>query len=297
MNTEITYYSFIFKNTFANTKVKSLQRVLTSANSTKYKDAKLFLWLIPCINVINYYLTYSLSQPFWRLLLTFTIDTVMGYIAWLVARAIIVWMDKKISYESSPLKRISIQIILTLVAGITSIIILTEFVNWLAKSKPVPASFYKEDIFIISIWFFVVNGIYIGLHYYQQWQQAEEKIKEERKIKAGGFKINTPKSDLLFPFEAIAGFFVDGDYSMAVTTEQKKYLLDFSLDKVEKTLPAAYFFRLNRQYIIHRQVITGFEKAENGKINVLLKEVNHLPQSIPVSRTKAPAFKIWFGSK
>jgi DNA-binding LytR/AlgR family response regulator len=266
----------------------------TSANSTNYKDVKLFLWLIPCINAVNYYLTYDNINFSWRLLVTFTIDTMQGYIAWLIARAIIRWLDRKISYESSPVKRIGIQIILTLFAGLASIIILTEFVNWLAKSKPVPASFYKEDIFIISIWFFVVNGIYIGLHYYQQWQQAEEKIKEEQKIKAGGFKISTSKGDLIFPFEAITGFFVNGDYSVAVTIEQKKYFLDFSLDKVEKTLPAAYFFRLNRQFIIHRQVITGFEKAENGKINVLIKEANHLPRSIPVSRTKAPGFKMWF---
>ena len=50
-----------------------------------------------------------------------------------------------------------------LAGGIACIIILTEFVNWLASSKPVPLSFYKKDLFIISIWFFVVNGIYIGL--------------------------------------------------------------------------------------------------------------------------------------
>jgi hypothetical protein len=262
--------------------------------NTKYKDVKLFLWLIPAINVINYYLTYSLSQPFWRLLLTFTIDTVMGYIAWLIGRAIIFSLDKKISYETAPLKRIAIQIILTLFAGMGSIILLTELVNWLATSKPVPVSFYKEDVFIISIWFFVVNGIYIGFHYYGQWQHAEEKLKEERKIKTGGFKVSTAKKDMLFSFEEIGGFYVDGDYSVAVTAEQKKYFLDFSLDKVEKTLPAIYFFRLNRQYIIHRQLIAGFEKSENGKINVLLKTTEHLPQSIAVSRTKAPEFKLWF---
>ena len=28
---------------------------------TTYKDVKLFVWLIPCINIINYYLTYRLN--------------------------------------------------------------------------------------------------------------------------------------------------------------------------------------------------------------------------------------------
>jgi hypothetical protein len=41
-------------------------------------------------------------------------------------------------------------------------------------------------------------------------------------------------------------------------------------------------------------VITGYDKGENGKINVLLNGIDHLPQTIPVSRTKAAGFKSWF---
>jgi len=185
-------------------------------------------------------------------------------------------------------------LILTLLGGMGAIIILTEFVNWLATSNPVPPSFYTTDIFIISIWFFVINGIYIGLYYYNQWQQSEEIIKEERKIKTGGFKVSTAKKNLLLSFEEVGGFYIDGDYSVVVTIESKKYFVDFSLDKVESTLPSSSFFRLNRQYIVHRQVVTGYGKGENGKINVLLKGMDNLPQTIPVSRTKAAAFKSWF---
>ncbi|GAB2842259.1 LytR/AlgR family response regulator transcription factor [Ferruginibacter profundus] len=261
---------------------------------TRYNDTKLFLWLIPFINIINYYLTYVTFNPLWRLLVTFSIDTIQGYIAWLLVRVIILWLDRKISFEASPVKRIAVQLVLTLLAGSATLIILTEFTNWLATSKPVPLSFYTKDMPIISIWFFVVNGIYIGLYYHQKWQQSEQRIQEERKIKNEGFKIVTPKKELLVSFEEIGGFYIDGDYSVVVTVEKKKHLLDFSLDKVEKNLPESSFFRLNRQYIIHRQLVTGFEKGENGKINVLLKDAEHLPSVIPVSRTKAPEFKSWF---
>lgn len=263
------------------------------SHNTKYRDLKLFLWLIPFINVINYYLTYDNITLSWRLLATFTIDTLQGYITWLLIRAIIIWLDKKILFETKPVRRIIIQLALTFAAGIAVTIILTESINGLATSQPVPISFYTKDLFIISIWFFVVNGIYIGLHYYHQWQLSEEKIKEERKIKSGGFKVSSSKKDLLLSFEEITGFYVDGDYSVVVTTGGKKHFADASLDKVEKNLPAAYFFRLNRQYIVHRQLVTGFEKGENGKINVLLKDAAPLPNSITVSRIKAPAFKLW----
>ena len=263
---------------------------------SKFRDVKLFVWLIPAINCINYYLTYSHFNNFSRVLITFTIDTLMGYIAWLLTRAIILWLDRTVSFDQNPIKRIAIQLVSTLFVGMTTIILLTEFVNKLATNHPVPASFYTKDILIISIWFFVVNGIYIGLHYYQEWQLAEETLKKNTQIQIDGFKVNTPKKELLFSFEEIGGFYVEGDYSVIVTTEWKKYLLDFSLDKVEKKIPTVSFFRLNRQFIVHRQLVTGFEKGENGKINVLLKEVEYLPNSIPVSRTKAPEFKMWFSN-
>lgn len=260
----------------------------------KYNDRRLFLWLIPLINIINYYLTYNSFTHIGILLATFTIDTLEGYIAWFFVRSIIIWLDGKISFEENTVKRIVVQIALTLLAGITTIIILTEITNWLASSNPVPSSFYKKDIPIISIWFFAVNGIYIGMHYYYKWQQSENKLKEDRKIILNGFKVSTPKKEQIYPFHQIIGFYIDGDYSIMVTTDKKKQFLDFSLDKVEKNLPINLFFRLNRQYIIHRQLIKGFEKGENGKMNVILQASEHLPPIIQVSRTKAPEFKVWF---
>jgi hypothetical protein len=260
----------------------------------KYNDVRLFLWLIPCINILNYYLTYTTYGPAWRVIATFTIDTIQGYIAWLILRSIVLWLDKKIPYQKNLQKRLFSQIVLTVLGGTASIIILTECVNWLATSKPVPRSFYQKDIFIISIWFFVVNGIYIGLYYYHKLQESEQKWKKNFINKPTGFKVSIGKKDLILSFEEIIGFYVEGEYSVVVTAEGKKFLNNSSLDKIEKLLPSSNFIRLNRQYIVHRQVISGFEKSENGKINVLLKNTYHLSQAIPVSRNRAPVFKSWF---
>jgi hypothetical protein len=180
--------------------------------NSKYQDIRLFLWLIPLINVINYYLTYQNIGFSGRTILTFSIDTVTGYIAWLVVRAIILWMDRKFPYDVSPPKRIGFQIVLTLFAGSLTIILITEIVNFIATSKPVPHTFYTTDIFIISIWFFVLNGIYIGLHYYNQWQLTEANMKQIVTQITEGFKVSTSKKDLLLDFDEIAGFYVDGDY-------------------------------------------------------------------------------------
>jgi DNA-binding LytR/AlgR family response regulator len=74
----------------------------------------------------------------------------------------------------------------------------------------------------------------------------------------------------------------------------KKFFPDRSLDKIEKHLPGEWFFRLNRQYILHRNAITGFKRSNDGKIDVTIKGLENLPKAVQVSRTKAVAFKKWF---
>lgn len=259
-----------------------------------YHDFKLFLILIPCINALNYYLTYSNIAFSWHTALTYSIDTLQGYAAWLAIRFIILLLDRKMPFKRDPLKRIIVQLLLTSFAGLTLIIVTTEILNWSLKGTPMPASFYRFDIFIFLIWFFVINGIYIGIYYYQQMKYAEEMRQEEKKIRSEGFVTRSGKQQINIPFADAAAIYVDGDYAILLTTSGRKHLLDQSLDKVEGTLPEEMFFRINRQYILNRNMIRGFERAENSKINILVNPSDHLPESMQMSRTRAPAFKIWF---
>src|SRR5262249_25150298 len=113
------------------------------------------------------------------------------------------------------------------------------------------------------------------------------------KLRQEGFPVKQGKQNLLIPFNEIAGFYVEDKYTVLQTTENKKYVLDKSLDTIEATLPPEWFFRLNRQYILHRKVLTGFKRREEGKIDVFVNSGN-FPRDIQVSRTKAVEFKKWF---
>jgi DNA-binding LytR/AlgR family response regulator len=95
-------------------------------------------------------------------------------------------------------------------------------------------------------------------------------------------------------YDELEGFYVDEDYAVASQLGGKKFYLTQSLDKIEKTLPPGSFYRLNRQYIVHRQIVSGFKRADNGKILVQLQNTSHFPSEIPVSRLRAPSFKSWF---
>ena len=267
----------------------------TSRSSNPYRpDVVLFLVLIPFISAFNYYLTYTNIRFGWFLLLTFTIDTVQGYLAWWAVRSFILWLDSKWPLRKEPLKRIAVQLISTVIIGLVIISLLTELTSWIAKGKPAPLSFYIVDLLIISVWFLVMNGVYIGLRYYNEWQRSEAIREEENRIKSDGILVKHGKQEIRVSFDDIAGFFVEDEYVAVCLMSGNKYLLDQSLDKTEKTIPATFFFRINRQFIVHRQLVTGFKRADNGKLLVQLQTHNNFPSEIQVSRIKAPAFKGWF---
>jgi hypothetical protein len=267
--------------------------------TNSFRDHKLFLVLIPCINVITYYLTYTHFPPGWLLPLTFVIDTLEGYVAWWVFRLIIRYLDSQFPYEQNLWKRLLLQCTLTVGVGMGVIIALTELVNLIASDKPVPSSFYTHDIFIISIWILVVNSIYIGAYFYYKLQQIEGSLPEDSELPITGqpqpgLVVRVGKQSVLVLYDQIAGFCVEDEYTILLTDQGKRYVLDQSLDKLEETLPAQSFFRLNRQYLLHRQVITGFTRLENGKLSVGLTTGVEFADQVSVSRTKAVAFKKWF---
>ena len=265
-----------------------------SNTSVYHPDVILFLILIPLISAINYYLTYSNIKFDGFLFLTFTIDTLQGYIAWLAVRKLIFWFDKKIPYEKGILKRMTVQLAATATVGLTIITILTEIVSFIAKGEFAPLHFYTTDLFIIGIWFFFINAIYLGLFYYNQWQETERRVFAEKKLKDEGFLVKVGKKEMKLDFNNLIGFCVDTDYTVTQNESGDKFYLDDSLEKIEQKLPQDDFFRLNRKYIVNRNLISGFKRIENGKILVSLLENKFLPSEISVSRTKAPLFKRWF---
>ncbi|TAH20087.1 MAG: LytTR family transcriptional regulator [Cytophagales bacterium] len=264
-------------------------------------DITIFLVIIPLISAFNYYLTYPNIQLNSFLLLTFTIDTLQGYLAWWVMRAIIIYLDEKIPYTGSFSKRMIIQLLSTLIIGLGVIFFTTELVSWVARGKSANSNFYSFDIFIISIWFWVLNAIYIGIYFYRQWEILQIQKQEETELKTlaetqtfTGFVVKTGNQSKLIQPNEILMFVVETDYVMLTDNQMKKYVLDWSLDKIEKQISKNNFFRLNRQCIVSRQVVKGFKRLENGKLQAELNFPTVSDIELTISRTKAPAFRAWF---
>lgn len=264
------------------------------SSTFKYNDTRFFLIAIALISAFNYYLTYTNIRFNGFLILTYSLDTIEGWLAWWAVRSIILYLDRKMPYGLHPLRRIIWQVMVTTAVGLGILIGLTELVSWIARGRPALMNFYSFDIFIFIIWFLVINGIYIGLHYYREWKDSERRRMAEKEIRSGGFLVRQGKQEILVNLDDIISFYSDAGYIYLLTRQEKKYLIDLSLDKTERILPPELFFRINRQFLLNRSSIRGFSKLEDGKLEVSLVPNPGLPAAIPMSRIRAAAFKKWF---
>ncbi|MGI9551962.1 MAG: LytR/AlgR family response regulator transcription factor, partial [Aurantibacter sp.] len=174
------------------------------------------------------------------------------------------------------------------------IVLQTEIVNALFGDGPLPTAFYTYSLFIFFIWILVINGIYIGIYFYDQWHYTISLREKDKKLRSTGFSVQLGKTVNTIPFDNIAAFYVDEGITYLKTLECKNYVIDQSLNKIMNRLPTEYFYRLNRKYIIHRNLIRGYKRDTNGKLKAVLNENFNLPDTLTISRITAPAFKKWF---
>lgn len=118
------------------------------------------------------------------------------------------------------------------------------------------------------------------------WNQPEKKRYKERFL--------TIHRNTMVPItqEEIA-FFHKEELIYLHTLANEKYISDHqTLDEVESLLNPEYFFRVNRQFIVHIQVIGKIKTTHKGLTTQLKPPFN---VEIDISREKAVAFKNWVG--
>jgi len=111
-----------------------------------------------------------------------------------------------------------------------------------------------------------------------------EKYKERFVVKYGEH-LKTIPVDIIdfFKSEVKATFLVSQD--------NRKYLVDYSLDQVENFLEPKLFFRINRKYIIHINSIMDIITYSNSRLRLKLKSIDD-PEMV-VAREKVKDFKKW----
>lgn len=72
-----------------------------------------------------------------------------------------------------------------------------------------------------------------------------------------------------------------------------KYASDYKLQDIEKMLNPKYFFRANRQFIIHIDALDQIKKHQASRLKITLNP--RIDKEIIISTEKTPLFKTWLG--
>jgi DNA-binding LytR/AlgR family response regulator len=116
-------------------------------------------------------------------------------------------------------------------------------------------------------------------------------IKPEEKRYKSRFLIKIRDQLIAVETNNIAYFYTEHALVYAKTKQDKKYLLDFTLDELKACLDPKSFFRINRQYIASFQAISTSYQWEKGKLKVVLSPKT--TNEVLISRDRSTDFKRW----
>jgi len=80
----------------------------------------------------------------------------------------------------------------------------------------------------------------------------------------------------------------------AKTLDNKKYVLDFTLEKIYQKVDSNIFFRINRQMIVNIDAIIDMQSYTSNRLKLKLKVAHH--EEVVVSKEKSSDFKTWVAS-
>ena len=105
------------------------------------------------------------------------------------------------------------------------------------------------------------------------------------------FSVKIGTSIKIIETAQIECFFSENKATFIHTKENRNYLIDFSLDKLEDQLDQTKFFRINRSQIIQIDSIKEITIYSNSRLKIIL--TTYAEQDMIVSREKVSDFKKW----
>ncbi len=92
--------------------------------------------------------------------------------------------------------------------------------------------------------------------------------------------------------DEIAYFFADNKIVYLVDKEGNRFIINFTLEKLEPLLDPVDFFRINRKIIVHSKAIEQVKPYFNNRLKLSLKGIK-ADEEIIISRERVADFKEW----
>ncbi|MBO9703005.1 MAG: response regulator transcription factor [Sporocytophaga sp.] len=148
--------------------------------------------------------------------------------------------------------------------------------------KPVSFSELKAAI---DKYFIFKQNLSVAQVYNQTISLLRKPVKDRFIIKVGE-SINTVK------IEEISLIGSKDKYTYLYKSDNKKFIIDYTLEQLEVILDTQRFFRINRTYIVNRNSIIEIKTYVNSRL-VLKLSIPYDQSEIIVSRERVADFKKW----
>ncbi|MCJ8208820.1 LytTR family DNA-binding domain-containing protein [Mucilaginibacter sp. RS28] len=99
--------------------------------------------------------------------------------------------------------------------------------------------------------------------------------------------------DKLIPVESakVCWFYTANEIVYAHVADNRQYVIDLTMEQLDKELDPEVFFRANRQFIVNRAAIQEVNFYFNGRLS--LKVNPETPEKVLISKARVPEFKSW----
>ncbi len=91
----------------------------------------------------------------------------------------------------------------------------------------------------------------------------------------------------------ISYFYSDDRLSFFKTADDKKYVIDYTIDEIENMVDPGQFFRINRAFLVSVRCIDQIQDYFGNRLKLTLKPT--IDKEALVSREKVSEFKTWMG--
>ena len=88
-----------------------------------------------------------------------------------------------------------------------------------------------------------------------------------------------------------AYFYADGKVVYLVTSDAKRFIVEYTLEELETLLDPDVFHRVNRKVIVNLEAVRDVKLHSNSRLRLFLRPA--LEGETVVSREKVAAFKAW----
>ncbi|GAB3887863.1 LytR/AlgR family response regulator transcription factor [Spirosoma agri] len=235
-----------------------------------------------------------------------TVSTVM-LCCWEVNLRIFTYLDQHIPFHRNPVKRIQQQMLLGGTATMLTFSVVFPLAIRLYSGDWPSLPTVTSGVFVCATIATLINGAYVGLYLiqtiYAEKQQPTVQVNDQLKhlalppssvwivIEAGSRQLRLSPDEIAYVYSS-------GGMVLLVKTDGQQVTTTYnSFSKLENQLASAFFFQLNRQFIVNLNAIRSVQDDVNQKLMVELVPAlhkSHHSEHVIVSRYRRAEFKKWF---